>query len=201
MSEVEFNMTNRKSLIGYFRGHAFKKALGLLFRIINRDVFCLLFSSSLCVFSVSLWYNFFVLFLSNIGFTVTQIGVFLFLITIIGFFSSAIGGVLSDLIGRKSVLILTAFLLSLTPLFLLMKQIFWVLLAIVFYSFGSFGRRAAGRVLVGEKLPRNHVSKGMGVYFTLLSIVATPAALVGGILASINYDLLFFIASLLSFFH
>lgn len=169
-----------------------------LFKI-EKDVFCLLFGSSFCAFSISLWYNFFVLFLKDIGFTEIQIGTLLFLISLSGFFFSVIGGVLADLTGRKKVLILTTFLLALVPLFLLMKNFLGVLTAIVLYSFGSFGRRAAGRVLMGEKFPKEHLGKGMGMYFTLLSIVAAPASLVGGSLVEISYGILFLTASLLSF--
>ncbi len=158
-----------------------------------KDFFLLLFSSVLSAFAINLWFYLLLPHLSyNVGLNEVEIGTLMSIRKLVGFMFALVGGVLADKIGRRITCIIATLLLSIGILTLNFHFFLLIITAICLISAGMYIRSPVIKIFVAEKLPEKVMGKGLGLFFTITSLVSAIAPIVGGTIALYSYNVLFF---------
>ncbi len=155
-------------------------------KALGRETAMIAISSSLYAFSITLWYNFLSLYLSSF-LKIEEVSLLLSLLASGGMLSIFLGGFLADSFGRKLAATIAIVGVTLTTITLGFSRSFVVLaIAILVFSLCSQSLRAIVRVFVAEKLPEDVRGRGLGIIFTIVTLVGTIAPTIGGYLARVH---------------
>ena len=128
-------------------------------------------------------YSFLLIFANQFGFSITTVPFFYLLFTLAATFCSYPFGILSDRIGRKSVLQISFFLWGLVCLAMIFADSPWMVVA----AFILFGLHQAGidtvqKAFVAELGPAEYRASTLGGFQMVTGLCAFPASLIAGLL-------------------
>ncbi|MGH7771251.1 MAG: MFS transporter [Candidatus Binatia bacterium] len=159
---------------------------------LHRDVKLLLLSRALRAFAFSYMNVVFAIYLSMIGYSTLIIGIIHSVAYFSGALFSALWGFLSDLYGRKKILILLAVLTILsTSIYLFSTHLLWILLSVVMVNVGAGGSAGGGQgggsfnpveqALLAEKCAAEERNRIFSTMSFAGSVMGSLGALVSGL--------------------
>ncbi len=165
-----------------------------------RQFWVLVFGSFIDRLGGALLFPFFSLYITqkfNVG--MTQVGVIFAVFSITGLFSSMLGGALTDRIGRKGIIIFGLLMSALSALVMGLVNEFTTFLVVA----GVVGLLSdvggpAHSAMVADLLPEHKRAQGFGILRVVFNLAVVIGPLLGGILASRSYLLLFIIDTITS---
>lgn len=141
----------------------------------------------------ALLFPFFTLYLTrkfSIG--MTQVGVIFGLYSISSVVGSTIGGALSDRFGRKGMLLMGLVMSALSSVLMgVINAIEWFFVVTLLVGVLSEVGGPAQQALVADLLPEDKRAQGFGILRVVVNLSVTIGPLIGGLLASRSYLLLF----------
>lgn len=141
----------------------------------------------------ALLFTFFSLYVTqHFGVGMTQVGILFAIFSISEFFGSMFGGALTDMIGRKSVIIIGLIVSALTSVGMGLVnrlELFYVLAVIT----GLFADMAgpARQAMLTDLLPEEKRADGFGIMRVAMNLSVSIGPAIGGFLAATSYLLLF----------
>ena len=165
-----------------------------------RQFWVLVFGSFIDRLGGALLFPFFSLYITqkfNVG--MTQVGVIFAVFSITGLFSSMLGGALTDRIGRKGIIIFGLLMSALSALVMGLVNEFTTFLVVA----GVVGLLSdvgwpAQSAMVADLLPEPKRAQGFGILRVVFNLAVVIGPLLGGLLASRSYLLLFIIDTITS---
>jgi len=145
-------------------------------------------------------FPFFTLYLTkkfNIG--MTEVGFLFFLFAITSMIGNVVGGALTDRMGRKGMLIFGLVMSAFSALlmgFINNMTVFFIVVPLVGILADSGG--PAQQALVADLLPEHKRAQGFGILRVVFNLAVVIGPLIGGLLASQSYLLLFIIDAVTS---
>jgi MFS family permease len=138
-------------------------------------------------------FPFFTLYMTRkFGLSMTQVGVFFFLFAISSVVGSMIGGALTDRLGRKWMLLFGLTMSALSAVLMgITNQIEIFLLVVIVVGMLADAGGPAQQALVADLLPEDKRAEGFGILRVVFNLAVVIGPLVGGLLASQDYLLLF----------
>jgi MFS family permease len=122
----------------------------------------------------------------------TQVGIIFGLYSISSVTGSMVGGALTDRLGRKGMLIFGLVMSALSSLLMgLLNQLIYLYLVILVVGVLSEVGGPASQALVADLLPDEKRAQGFGIVRVVLNLAVTFGPIIGGLLASRSYLLLF----------
>ncbi|MGD8760192.1 MAG: MFS transporter [Anaerolineales bacterium] len=145
-------------------------------------------------------FTFFALYITekfNVG--MTTVGTVFAVYSIVAFFGSTMSGALTDKFGRRAMIIfgmLASALSSLVMPFINDLSVFYIVTAVVglLATVGGPARQA----MIADLLPEEKRAEGYGIHRVTFNLSAAIGPAIGGILASISYNLLFYMDAVTS---
>ena len=138
-------------------------------------------------------FPFFTLYMTKkFGISMTTVGAIFFLFAGSSFVGSMVGGALTDRLGRKGMLLFGLVMSALSALLMgITDQIgYFVLVAVVVGTLADTGGPAQ-QALVADLLPENKRAEGYGILRVVFNLAVVIGPLLGGLMASRSYMLLF----------
>jgi MFS family permease len=138
-------------------------------------------------------FPFFTLYLtSKFGITMTQVGVIFALFAISSVLGSVVGGALTDRLGRKGMLLFGLVMSALASVLMgVIDQIEWFFIAVLIVGTLADAGGPAQQALVADLLPEEKRAQGFGILRVVFNLAVVIGPLIGGLLASSSYMLLF----------
>jgi MFS family permease len=130
----------------------------------------------------------------------TEAGILLAIFAACGAIGSIIGGALTDKFGRKKIAIFGLVASGISNIFIGLAPEFWMLYILagtvgLISRFGGPARAA----MIADLLPKEKTAEGFGVLRIAVNIAASVGPMIGGLLATRSYLLLFIIDAISSF--
>jgi MFS family permease len=145
-------------------------------------------------------FPFFTLYLTKkFAIGMTQVGVLFAIFSISSVIGSMIGGALTDRLGRKGMLMFGLVMSAMTALLMGVIDAFWLFM-IVIPLVGMLADAAgpAQQALVADLLPEEKRTQGFGILRVVFNLAVTIGPLIGGLIASRSYLMLFIIDAITS---
>jgi MFS family permease len=138
-------------------------------------------------------FPFFTLYMtSKFGISMTQVGVFFGLFALSSVVGSMIGGALTDRFGRKGMLLFGLIMSALSAILMgITNQIEVFLLVVIVVGMLADAGGPAQQALVADLLPEDKRAEGFGILRVVFNLAVVIGPLIGGLLATQNYLLLF----------
>jgi MFS family permease len=138
-------------------------------------------------------FPFFTLYMtSKFGISMTQVGVFFGLFALSSVVGSMIGGALTDRFGRKGMLLFGLTMSALSAILMgITNQIEVFLLVIIVVGMLADAGGPAQQALVADLLPEEKRAEGFGILRVVFNLAVVIGPLIGGLLATQDYLLLF----------
>jgi len=155
---------------------------GLRLSDLNKNLRLFFFLST--IFSLGTFsYSFLLIFAKGLGFRVAMIPVFYLVFSAVASISSLPFGILSDRIGRKSVLQLAFLFWGLVCVTLiLLNSLASVFAAFVFYGLHKGSLDTVQKAFVAELSPKDYRASVLGGFQMVIGLAALPASLLAGFL-------------------
>ena len=144
---------------------------------------------------------FFALYITqHFGLSMTGLGGILFVFAISGTIGGFLGGALADKFGRRSIILFGILFSGASSLLMgfIDSLVIFIVIVMVVGLLQDIGGPAQS-ALVADVLPQHRQSEGFAIWRVVVNISAVIGPLIGGILASSNFRLLFIGDALLSF--
>jgi len=141
----------------------------------------------------ALLFPFFTLYLtSKFGIGMTQVGVIFGIFAVSGFIGGTIGGALTDRIGRKTMLLFGLIMSALTSLLMgVVNDVSLFIVVTLIVGILSDIGGPAQQALVADLLPDEKRAEGYGILRVVANLAVVIGPLIGGLLATRSYMLLF----------
>jgi len=138
-------------------------------------------------------FPFFTLYMtSKFGISMTQVGIFFGLFAISSVVGSMIGGALTDRFGRKGMLLFGLIMSALSAVLMgITNQIEIFLVVVIVVGMLADAGGPAQQALVADLLPEEKRAEGFGILRVVFNLAVVIGPLIGGLLATRNYLLLF----------
>jgi MFS family permease len=138
-------------------------------------------------------FPFFTLYLTEkFGIGMTQVGVMFFLFAISSVVGSTIGGALSDRLGRKGMVIFGLVMSATTSILMgVIDQVMVFFVVVLLVGMMADVGGPAHQALVADLLPEEKRAQGFGILRVVFNLAVVIGPLIGGLLASQSYLLLF----------
>jgi MFS family permease len=138
-------------------------------------------------------FPFFTLYMtSKFGISMTQVGIFFGLFAISSVVGSMIGGALTDRFGRKGMLLFGLTMSALSAILMgITNQIEIFLVVVIVVGMLADAGGPAQQALVADLLPEEKRAEGFGILRVVFNLAVVIGPLIGGLLATRNYLLLF----------
>lgn len=184
---MESNPQPRRTIVGQVR------RLGEIAREYPNQFWIVVFATFIDRLGGAMLWPFFTLYITRkfeIG--LTQAGLLLFTFSITGMIGSTIGGALTDRFGRK-VMILFSLAMSATTAILMgvINDLMLFVLATVVVGLLADTGGPAREALIADLLPEEKRADGFGILRVAFNLSVAIGPLIGGLLASYNYMLIF----------
>jgi len=182
-------MTKNKA----FTIHQLFTAPGDIIREYPRQFWVLVMSSFVDRLGGAMLFPFFTLYMTKkFGISMTQVGVIFGMFALSSVVGSMIGGALTDRLGRKGMVLFGLVMSALSALLMgITNQIeYFVLVAILVGMLADSGGPAQ-QALVADLLPENKRAEGFGILRVVFNLAVVIGPLIGGLMASRSYLLLF----------
>lgn len=184
---MEFKQKTRRSISGRIQ------RLGNLAREYPSQYWIVVAATFIDRLGGAMLWPFFTLYITrkfDIG--LTQAGLLLFLFSISGMIGSTIGGALTDRFGRK-VMILFSLVMSATTALLMavINDLTVFVLATVIVGLLADTGGPAREALIADLLPEEKRAEGFGILRVAFNLSVAIGPLIGGLLATYNYTLIF----------
>ena len=173
--------------------HKLLTAPGAIFQEYPRQFWILVGSAFIDRLGGAMLFPFFTLYMTKkFGISMTMVGAIFFLFALSSFAGSMVGGALTDRLGRKSMLLFGLVMSALSALLMgITNQIgYFVLVAVVVGTLADTGGPAQ-QALVADLLPENKRAEGYGILRVVFNLAVVIGPLLGGLMASRSYMLLF----------
>lgn len=141
----------------------------------------------------ALLFPFFTLYITRkFGVGMTQVGIIFGLFSISGVVGSMIGGALTDRLGRKGMLLFGLVMSGLSSLLMgVINSIELFFVTTLFVGLLADAGGPAQQAMVADLLPEEKRAQGFGILRVVFNLAVTIGPLIGGLLASQSYLLLF----------
>jgi MFS family permease len=155
---------------------------GLQLKNLSRDFY--LYTISSAIFALgSFSYSFFIMYASKFGFVSSYAPVLYLLFTTVAMFFSLPFGKMSDVIGRKTIIVLSFICWGAAVMCFLWYQTYWGILT----GFGLYGLHRAAiepvqKTFVSELAPNEFRASGLGGFQMVVGLCALPSSLIAGLL-------------------
>jgi MFS family permease len=138
-------------------------------------------------------FPFFTLYMtSKFGISMTQVGIFFGLFAISSVVGSMIGGALTDRFGRKGMLLFGLTMSALSAILMgITNQIEIFLVVVIVVGMLADAGGPAQQALVADLLPEEKRAEGFGIMRVVFNLAVVIGPLIGGLLATKDYLLLF----------
>jgi MFS family permease len=166
---------------------------GVVFQEYPRQFWILVMSSFIDRLGGAMLFPFFTLYMTKkFGISMTQVGIIFGMFALSSVVGSMIGGALTDRLGRKGMVLFGLVMSALSALLMgLTNQIeYFVLVAILVGMLADSGGPAQ-QALVADLLPENKRAEGFGILRIVFNLAVVIGPLIGGLMASRSYMLLF----------
>jgi MFS family permease len=165
-----------------------------------RQFWLLVFSTFIDRLGGSLLFPFFSLYITRkFGVGMTDVGIIFAIFSITGLCSGLIGGALTDRIGRKGILIFGLVMSATSALGMGLANNFalFVVIAAIVGLLADVGGPAQ-QAMVADLLPENKRTEGYGILRVVFNMTVVIGPVIGGLLASYSFMLLFIIDTITS---
>ena len=173
--------------------HKLLTAPGAIFQEYPRQFWVLVATAFIDRLGGAMLFPFFTLYMTKkFGINMTTVGAIFFLFAFSSFAGSIVGGALTDRLGRKGMLLFGLVMSALSALLMgITNQIgYFVLVAVVVGTLADSGGPAQ-QALVADLLPENKRAEGYGILRVVFNLAVVIGPLLGGLMASRSYMLLF----------
>jgi MFS family permease len=138
-------------------------------------------------------FPFFTLYLTGkFGINMTQVGLIFALFSISSVAGSMVGGALTDRLGRKGMLLFGLVMSALASVLMgVIDQIEWFFVAVLIVGTLADAGGPAQQALVADLLPDEKRAQGFGILRVVFNLAVVIGPLIGGLLATSSYLLLF----------
>lgn len=127
-------------------------------------------------------YSFLLIFAKEYGFKASFVPVLYLIFTIVASLFSIAFGRLSDMIGRKNVLLISYVFWAIVCIIFLSSKTYWMsIIAFVFYGLHKSAFDPVQKTLVAELAPREFKASTLGGFQMVIGLCALPASLIAGI--------------------
>jgi MFS family permease len=168
-------------------------APGAIFQEYPRQFWILVMASFIDRLGGAMLFPFFTLYMTKkFGISMTQVGVIFGMFALSSVVGSMIGGALTDRLGRKGMLLFGLVMSALSALLMgITNRVeYFVLVAILVGMLADSGGPAQ-QALVADLLPENKRAEGFGILRVVFNMAVVIGPLIGGLMASRSYLLLF----------
>ncbi len=148
-------------------------------------------SSSILAFTLWSWFFFVPVYLREHGFSTLLIGVVCALGSIASVVMPVLGGFLSDLIGRKAVILLASMFFVVSHCALMIFNPLAVATAYILAHVASGIGSGASLALISESTDRSYRARTLALHYSLTTLAGIPGPLIGGLLSTSSRSLLF----------
>ncbi len=148
-------------------------------------------SSSILAFALWSWFFFVPVYLREHGFSTLLIGVVCALGSIASVVMPVLGGFLSDLIGRKAVILLASMFFVVSHCALMIFNPLAVATAYILAHVASGIGSGASLALISESTDRSYRARTLALHYSLTTLAGIPGPLIGGLLSTSSRSLLF----------
>ncbi len=155
-------------------------------------------SSSILAFALWSWFFFVPVYLREHGFSTLLIGVVCALGSIASVVMPVLGGFLSDLIGRKAVILLASTFFVVSHCTLMIFNPLAVATAYILAHVASGIGSGASLALISESTDRSYRARALALHYSSTTLAGIPGPLIGGLLSTSSRSLLFTTALALS---
>ncbi len=155
-------------------------------------------SSSILAFALWSWFFFVPVYLREHGFSAFLIGVVYALGSVVSVVMPVLGGFLSDLVGRKAVVLLASMFFVVSHCTLMIFNPLAVATAYILAHIASGIGSGASLALISESTDRSYRARALALHYSLTTLAGVPGPLIGGLLSTISRRLLFITALALS---
>lgn len=145
-------------------------------------------------------FPFFTLYLTKkFGISMTQVGLIFGVFSISGLLGSLVGGALTDRLGRKGMLLFGLVMSALSALLMgVVNQIEWFIVVVLVVGILADSGGPAQQALVADLLPEEKRAQGFGILRVVFNLAITIGPLIGGLIATQSYLMLFIIDAITS---
>jgi len=168
---------------------------------VNRNVLVLSLTVSLVIVAQFSWYPILPIYLLELGANDFQVGISYTFLSLASTMMQFFGGILSDQLGRKSLIVYPGFIFPLL-FFMVAKISSWLILVLILAIVSSLGSLQLPSVysMIAESVPKKKRAKAYSLFELFVVLGITVGPLIGMILISrFNTKYLFYFSSIITF--